>query len=318
MKLLSIVVPCYNEELSIPYFYDALSDVGCTLLKNQIELEIIFVDDGSTDDTLAIIKKYMKQDSRIKYVSFSRNFGKEAAMFAGLENSAGDYVAIMDADLQDPPSLLPEMLEILEHEDYDMVATRRVNRVGEPRIRSFFAHHFYKLINRFIDFEIVDGARDYRLMKRTAVNAILSVREYNRFSKGIFGWIGFKTKWLEYENQKRVAGETKWSFIKLLRYSIEGITAYTTLPLTISLWIGMIMCIISVVGAVYVAVGTLISGQSGQGWASLVCIILFLGGVQLFGLGIVGEYLSKTYLESKRRPIYIIRESNILPPENKN
>lgn len=315
-KMISIIVPCYNEEKALPYFFKEIVRVADEMsATNGLCFEILFVDDGSKDHTLQILKDYSKTDSRIRYISFSRNFGKEAAMFAGLENVSGDYVAVMDADMQDPPSLLPQMYAILQDEEYDSVATRRVDREGEPPIRSFFARLFYKIINRISDADIVDGARDFRLMKRSMVDAILSMKEYNRFSKGIFGWVGFHTKWLPYENIERVAGETKWSFWKLFKYSIQGIVAFSTAPLAIASVIGIISCLISFIMVLYIVGRTLLFGDPVGGWPSLVCIILFLGGIQLFSIGVLGQYLAKTYLETKKRPIYIIRESNKIPPK---
>ena len=272
--------------------------------------EFIFVDDGSKDQTLALLRDFAKKDDRVKYLSFSRNFGKEAAIYAGLENAQGDYVAVMDADMQDPPSLLPEMYTTLQSGEYDCVATRRVNRDGEPPIRSFFARQFYRLINRISDADIVDGARDFRLMKRQMVNAILSMQEYNRFSKGIFGWVGFKTKWLPFQNVERIAGETKWSFWKLFKYSIQGIVAFSTAPLAIASITGVLSCIIAFLMVIYIIIKTLIFGDPVGGWPSTICIILFLGGIQLFCIGILGQYLAKTYLETKQRPIYILKETN--------
>lgn len=307
MKL-SIVVPCYNEQAALPLFYDEVKKIIATL---SLEVEIIFVDDGSKDETLSLLKKFALEDSIVKYISFSRNFGKEAAMYAGLKHSTGDYVVLMDADMQDPPALLPQMINIIENENYDSVATRRVTRKGEPPIRSFFARGFYKIINRISSCDIVDGARDFRLMKRKMVDAILSMEEYNRFSKGIFGWVGFKTKWLPYENIERVAGETKWSFWKLFKYSIEGIIAFSTTPLVISTLVGFLMVIAAFLYLIYIIINTITYGNSVNGWPSLVCIILFIGGIQIFFMGIIGQYLAKTYLETKKRPIYITSETNI-------
>ena len=276
----------------------------------NVHLELIFVNDGSRDKTLEKIKELRKKDKRIRYLSFSRNFGKEAAMFAGLSYSTGDYVAVMDADLQDPPHLLPEMLLLLkEKSEYDCVATRRVTRKGEPPIRSFFARLFYKLINKVSAVELVDGARDYRLMKRQVVDALLQLKETNRFSKGLFGFVGFETKWLEYENIERVAGESKWSFFKLFKYAIEGIVAFSTAPLTIAVLIGLFFCIIAFLMIVFIIVKTLLFGDPTSGWPSLVCVIFLVSGIQLFCIGIIGEYLAKTYLETKKRPIYIVKET---------
>lgn len=309
MEKISIVVPCYFEEKSLPLFYEAVDDVSKRM--SDVEFEIIFVNDGSTDKTLAIMKEYSKIDERVKYIGLSRNFGKESALYAGLESSTGDYVAVMDADLQDPPELLLEMYSSLKNEDYDCVATRRIDRKGEPLIRSFFAKCFYKLINKISNADIVDGARDFRLMKRKMVDSILQIKEYNRFSKGIFGWVGFNTKWLEYENIERAAGETKWSFWKLFKYSIEGIVAFSTVPLLISSFIGLLFFIISLVMIGVIVLRTIIFSDPVAGWPSLVCIVFFVGGIQLFCTGILGQYLAKTYLETKNRPIYIIKESNI-------
>lgn len=314
-KTVSIVVPCYNEEESIPLYYDAVKK----LFDNELascELEVIFVDDGSRDKTLEVMKKYAHADKRIKYISFSRNFGKESAIYAGLEHASGTYIAVMDVDLQDPPHLLIDMIDCLDNEDIDIVGTRRVTRKGEPPVRSFFARLFYKWINKMSDVPIVDGARDYRLMKRKVVDSILDVKEYNRFSKGIFSWVGFKTKWLEYENIERVAGETKWSFFKLLIYAIDGIVAFSTQPLTVSAVVGVLMSIIALISLIFIVVRRLIFGDPVAGWASMVSFILFIGGIQMFFTGIVGIYLSKTYLETKHRPIYISREDNISNDEN--
>ena len=277
--------------------------------EGKIDFEIIFIDDGSKDKTLEVIKKLSEQDECIHYVSFSRNFGKEAAMYAGFEHANGEYVVTMDVDLQDPPHLIPEMIRCIEEEGYDSVATRRVTRKGEPPIRSFFARRFYGLINKISDADIVDGARDFRMMKRDMVNAILSMPEYNRFTKGIFGWVGFKTKWIEFENVERAAGETKWSFWKLFRYALEGIIAFSTVPLTIVSLIGVIVCIIAFLFLLFVVIRATIFGDPVAGWPSLICVISFLSGIQLLGIGVVGMYLSKTYLETKKRPIYIKKES---------
>lgn len=308
-EVVSIVVSCYNEEKSLPLFYKEINKVFERL--PEFKLELILVNDGSKDKTLEEMKKLHKKDNRVRYISFSRNFGKEAAMYAGLEYAIGDYVALMDADLQDPPSMLPDMLELIKNEslDYDCIATRRVSRKGEPPIRSFFARLFYKLVNKISDVELVDGARDYRLMKRQMVNAILELKEYNRFSKGLFGFVGFNTKWLEYENIERVAGETKWSFWSLFKYAIEGIVAFTTVPLTIASLLGIFFCIIAFIMIIVIIAKTLIFGDPTSGWPSMICVIFLVSGVQLFCLGIIGEYLSKTYLETKKRPIYIVKET---------
>jgi len=309
MKI-SVIVPCYNEELALHYFQQEMDYISEEKM-NYVEFEIIYINDGSQDKTMDVISQLAKKDKRIKYISFSRNFGKEAAIYAGLKNATGDLVAIMDADLQDPPSLLPEMYKAIVEEKYDSVATRRVDRRGEPPIRSFFARQFYKLMNKISNTDIVDGARDYRLMNRKFVNALLSMGEYNRFSKGLFGWVGFQTKWIEFENVERVAGETKWSFWKLFRYSIEGIVAFSTAPLALSAILGMIMCLLGTITIIFIVIRQLLFGNSVPGWASLACIILFLGGVQLLCLGILGSYMAKTYLEVKKRPIYICSETNV-------
>lgn len=306
MKI-SVVVPCYNEQESILLFYEEINKVSEEM---EQEFEFIFVNDGSSDHTLDCMKALSEKDARVKYVSFSRNFGKEAAIHAGFSKAEGDYIVMMDADLQDPPSLLPEMLSYME-QGYDSVATRRVTRKGEPPIRSFFARMFYKIINKISNIDIVDGARDYRLMTAQMKDAILAMPEYNRFSKGIFGWVGFRTKWLEYENVERVAGETKWNFWKLFLYSIEGIIAFSTAPLVLSSVFGMLFCILSFALIVFIIVRTILFGDPVAGWPSLVCIMFFIGGIQLFCHGITGQYLSKTYLETKNRPKYIIKDTNM-------
>ncbi len=307
MSLLTVICPCYNEEESVGLFYQEVMKNQDFFRGKDVEMEILFIDDGSGDKTLAEIKKLRAEDQRVRYVSFSRNFGKEAAMYAGLEKAKGDYVVIMDVDLQDPPHLLPEMFSCLE-QGYDSVATRRVNRKGEPVIRSFFARMFYKLMKRISKTEIVDGARDYRLMTRQMVDAILSMGEYNRFTKGIYGWVGFRTKWLEFENVERAKGETKWNFWKLLVYSIEGITAFSTAPLSISAFVGVLFCLLAFIMIIFIIVRKLIFGDPVSGWPSMVCIILMTSGVQFFCTGILGQYLAKTYLEVKRRPIYLAKE----------
>jgi glycosyltransferase involved in cell wall biosynthesis len=316
MEKISIVVPCYCEEQAIGLFYTEICKVADTM--KPVPFELIFVDDGSTDGSLSAIKQLAAEDSRIKYISFSRNFGKESAMYAGLCQAGGGYVAIMDADLQDPPSLLPEMYEEITKNGYDCVATRRVTRKGEPAIRSFFARRFYKTINRISKLEIMDGARDFRLMTRQMVRSIVSLGEYNRFSKGIFSWVGYNVKWLEYENIERAAGETKWSFWKLLIYSVDGIAAFSTVPLSISSVAGMLFFIISIIGIAVTIIRQLVWGYSAYGWSSLVCIILLIAGVQLFCIGILGHYLAKTYMESKHRPIYIVKQTNIAEGESDN
>ncbi len=309
MEKISVIVSCYNEEQALPLFYEEMERVRKQDFDGIAEFEYIFVNDGSKDNTLKEIKELREKDKKVRYISFSRNFGKEAAMLAGLEASEGDYVTLMDADLQDPPSLLRQMYNAIKEEGYDCVGTRRVTRKGEPPIRSFFARMFYKIINKMSSIEMVDGARDYRLMKRKVVDAIISLKEYNRYSKGLFSFVGFDTKWIEYENVERVAGETKWSFWKLFKYAIEGITAFSTTPLILSSLIGIIFCILSFVAIIFIIVRTLVNGDPTAGWPSLVCIIVFVSGVQLFSIGIIGQYLSKTYLEVKNRPIYIIKET---------
>ena len=306
---ISLVVPCYNEEEVLPYFYEEFCKVAEKL--SEFQLEVIFVDDGSKDRTLAIVKELAEKDTRVKYLSFSRNFGKEAAIYAGFQHADGDYVAMLDADLQDPPSMLPEMLRGIREEGYDSVATRRVSRKGEPPIRSFFARRFYRLMNRISTAEIMDGARDYRLMTRQFKEAILEISEYNRFSKGIFGWVGFKTKWIEFENVERKAGETKWSFWKLFKYSLEGIIGFSTAPLAMVSMLGVGVCCIAFLFLIFFLIRTLCFGDPVAGWPSMTCIILMLGGIQLLCIGILGMYLSKTYLETKKRPIYICGETNI-------
>ena len=309
MKKITVIVPCYNEEEALHYYYEEMSRV--MTLMNQYDFELLFINDGSKDNTLQVIKQLADNDERVRYVSFSRNFGKEAAMYAGFENSTGDYVCLMDADLQDPPKLLPEMVKAIEEEGYDSVATRRVTRQGEPPIRSFFARMFYKMMNRISDTELMDGARDYRLMTRQFVNSLLDMKEYNRFSKGLFGWVGYKTKWIEFENVERIAGETKWSFWKLFIYAIDGIVAFSTAPLAIASVIGMLMLFVAFFFIIFIVVRTLMFGDPVAGWPSLVCIITLIGGIQIFCVGILGQYLSKVYLETKNRPIYIVKESNI-------
>ncbi len=305
---LTVIVPCYNEEAALHFFYAEMEKVMQQM--QEVEFELLFVNDGSRDKTLEVIRELADKDERVKYVSFSRNFGKEAAIYAGLEHSTGDLTAIMDADLQDPPALLPEMYKAIVEEGYDSVATRRVSRKGEPPIRSFFARMFYKLMKKISKADIVDGARDYRLMSRQFVDALLEMGEYNRFSKGLFGWVGFKTKWLEYENIERVAGETKWSFWKLFLYSVDGIVAFSTMPLSLSALLGVCMCMVSVLAVIFIIVRQILYGGSAFGWPSMVCIMMFLGGIQLLCIGILGSYLAKTYLEVKKRPIYICKETN--------
>lgn len=307
MALFSAIVPCYNEEENIEYFYQEFMKNELFFREHDLEVELLYVDDGSKDRTVEKVKDLRKRDGRVHLISFSRNFGKEAAMYAGLEHAKGDYIAVMDADLQDPPSLLPEMFGYL-WDGYDQAATRRVTRKGEPPIRSFFARQFYKLINKFSRTEIVDGARDFRLMKRCVVDAILSVKEYNRFSKGIFEWVGFRTRWIEFENVERKYGETKWSFWKLFVYAMDGIVAYSTVPLAMAAFAGTLFCVIAFLMIIFVIVRKLLMGDPTSGWPSLVCIILLVSGIQLLCLGVIGQYLSKTYLEVKNRPIYITKE----------
>ena len=315
-ELISIIVPCYNEQAAIPFFYKEIDRIS-QVMKEETDFELLFVDDGSKDGTMAVLRELAANDKRVRYVSFSRNFGKEAAMYAGLENARGDLVAILDADLQDPPSLLPEMYASIKNDGYDSVATRRSTRKGEPKLRSFFARVFYKLMNRISKTELVEGARDFRLMTRQMVDSVLSVCEYNRFTKGIFTWVGYKTRWIEYENVERMAGETKWSFWKLFKYSLECIMAFSTVPLALSSFFGILFSLIAVIGIVFVIVRQAVWGGSAYGWASTVCIILFVAGIQLFCIGILGQYLAKTYLETKKRPIYIAKETEkAIRPDN--
>ena len=309
MEKISVVVSCYNEEKALPLFYEEMERVRKKDFEGIVEFEYIFVNDGSKDNTLKIIKELNQKDPKVRYISFSRNYGKEAAMYAGLEAAEGDYVTLMDADLQDPPALLKQMYDAIKNEGYDSVGTRRVTRKGEPPIRSFFARMFYKIINKMSNIEMVDGARDYRLMKRQVVDSIISLKEYNRYSKGLFSFVGFDTKWIEYENVERVAGETKWSFWKLFKYAIEGITAFSTTPLIFSSIVGLIFCLVAFIAIIFIIVKTLVYGDPTAGWPSMACIIVFVSGIQLFTIGIIGQYLSKTYLEVKKRPIYIIKET---------
>lgn len=306
-KILTIIVPCYNEEESVPLFYAETLRQEPFFHEKDVELEFIFVDDGSGDDTAAAVRRLHEKDERVHLISFSRNFGKESAIVAGLEAASGDFCVLMDADLQDPPAILPEMYGYIE-EGYDSVATRRVDRKGEPPIRSFFARRFYGLMRRISKTEIVDGARDYRLMTRQVADAILSMKEYNRFSKGIFGWVGYRTKWIEYENVQRVAGETKWSFWKLFLYSLDGIMAFSTAPLSIASFFGILFCIAAFIFMVFIFIRALLYGDPVAGWPSMVCIISFIGGVQLLCIGIMGQYMSKLYMEVKQRPKYLVKE----------
>ena len=309
MDKISVIVSCYNEEKALPLFYEEMERVRKQDFENIAEFEYIFVNDGSKDNTLNEIKELRQNDSKVRYISFSRNFGKEAAMLAGLEASTGNLVTLMDADLQDPPALLKQMYDAVKNEGYDTVGTRRVTRKGEPPIRSFFARMFYKIINKMSSIEMVDGARDYRLMKRKVVDAIISLKEYNRYSKGLFSFVGFDTKWIEYENVERVAGETKWSFWKLFKYAMEGIVSFSTTPLVLSALIGLLFCLVAFILLIVIIVKTLVWGDAVSGWPSLACIVVFFSGIQLFFLGVIGMYLSKTYLEVKKRPIYIVKET---------
>lgn len=304
-KLISVVVPCYNEEAVLGKFYEEVTRVAKEM--PEVKFEYAFVDDGSSDGTLKELEKLAKKDERVRFVSFARNFGKEGALLAGLEYAKGDYIATMDADLQDPPALLPEMYEYVKDGEYDCVGTRRVNRDGEPPIRSFFARIFYKLINRMSKIDMVDGARDYRLMTRQMVDAIISMREYNRYSKGLFSFVGFRTKWIEFKHVDRAAGETHWSFWKLFAYAIEGICAFSTVPLVVAAVLGLLFCFVAFVMIVIIIVKTLAFGDPVSGWPSLICAILIMGGLQMMALGVIGQYLAKTYLETKRRPVYIVR-----------
>lgn len=306
---ISVVVPCYNEQGALPFYYDKMKEVMA--LMPELSFEIIIVDDGSADGTLETAKQLAKSDERIRYISFSRNFGKEAAMYAGLKNASGKYTAIMDADLQDPPEMLPKMYRVITEEGYDAVGTRRVTRKGEPPVRSFFARKFYKIMSRISKANMVDGARDYRLMNRKYVDALLSLGEYNRFSKGLFGWVGFKVKWLEFENVNRIAGETKWSFGQLFLYSLDGIVAFSNVPLYMASIAGIGSFIAAIAAMIFIIVRRLVFGDPVAGWASTVVIILFIGGIQLLSIGILGLYLSKLYLEAKNRPIYLLDETNI-------
>lgn len=306
-ELLSIVVPCFNEGEALPIYYRETKKILDTM---DIDYELLFIDDGSRDNSLLEMMMLSEMDNNVYYYSFSRNFGKEAAMYAGLKNSRGDYVTIMDVDLQDPPALLPEMLNKIRNEGYDSVATRRKDRKGESKIRSFFANMFYKIINKMSDADIVSGARDYRLMNRKMVDAVVSISESNRFSKGIFGWVGFNTYWLSYDNVERSAGKTKWSFWKLTKYAINGIIDFSNTPLDIASFFGIFMTFVAFVMLIFIVVRKLLFGDPVQGWTSTICVIIFIGGIQLFCIGIMGQYIGKTYMESKDRPIYIVSKSN--------
>lgn len=305
---LSVIVPCFNEQDSVDIFYKEIINYLHDL---HSLYEIIFIDDGSRDNTLEKIKNLSELDNNVKYISFSRNFGKEAALYAGLKKSEGDYVVVMDVDLQDPPKLLPKMLEIIQNCEYDIVGTRRVSRKGEPVIRSFFARLFYKFINAVSDIKLVDGARDYRLMTRQVTDSILELDEYNRFSKGLFTWVGFKTYWIEYENIERAVGETSWSFWGLLKYSIEAIVSFSTVPLSLSTFFGVLFSLLSFVAILFIILKNLLYSNPVPGWPSTVCLILFVSGIQLISIGILGKYLEKTYIETKNRPIFIIKETNL-------
>ena len=310
METISIIIPCYNEEEAIPVYYETMVRQMDEMEEQQkVQFELIFVDDGSKDHSLFEMRRLAQKDMRCRYLSFSRNFGKEAAMYAGLQAANGDYVTVMDVDLQDPPSLLPKMYEMLQSGTCDCVAARRSSREGEGKIKSFLSNAFYGVINRLSKTEIVSGARDYRLMSRKMTDAVLSMAEYNRFSKGIFSWVGFKTKWIDYKNVERVAGTTKWNFWGLLKYSIEGIVGFSTAPLLMAAGLGLAFCVLAFVGIIIVVVRALMFGDPTSGWPSLVCIILLCSGVQLLCTGIAGEYLAKTYLETKHRPIYIAAET---------
>ena len=311
MKLLSIIVPCYNEQEVLPLFYDKITEVmnGMKEESPELDYEVVFINDGSRDGTLEGLRKYAKMDSRIRYISFSRNFGKEAGMFAGLEAAKGDYVVVMDADLQHPPEFLPEMYSYVSSGEYDCATTRRVDREGESKVRSYFARKFYKIMNKISQTEIVDGAQDFRFMSRQMVNAILSMREYNRFSKGIFSWVGFRTKYIEIKNVERAAGTTAWSFWGLFKYSLEGIIAFSTAPLAIASLLGIISCAVAIIFAVITVIEKLCFGNNTSGYPTIVCLILLLGGLQLFTTGILGQYLAKTYMECKKRPVYLVQET---------
>lgn len=306
-ELISIIVPCFNEQEALPLFY---KETKAVLNGIDIDHEMILVDDGSKDDTLNVMRQLAKEDKCVRYISFSRNFGKEAAMYAGFVNAKGDYVCTMDADMQDPPNLLPQMLDTLRTQDYDSVATKRINRTGESKIRSFFAKMFYKLIKVIAEAEIVDGSRDYRLMKRRMVDSVVQMSEYNRFSKGIFGWVGFKTYWLEFENVERIAGETSWSLWGLFKYAIDGIINFSSMPLSIASWFGFIMTFVAFAMLLFIIFRKMIFGDPVAGWASTMCVIIFIGGIQLFCLGIMGQYIGKSYMETKKRAHYIVAESN--------
>ena len=311
MKLISVVVPCYNEQEVLPLFYNEINKVIAQMQSeyDDLEFELLFINDGSKDNTLKMLRELSASDNRVRYISFSRNFGKEAGMFAGMENSKGDYVVVMDADLQHPPKFIPQMYKYVSEEGFDCATTRRVSRKGESKIRSWFAMKFYKIMNKISQTEIVDGAQDFRFMTRKMVDAVLSMKEYNRFSKGIFSWVGFNVKYIEYENVERAAGTTAWSFWKLFLYSLEGIFAFSTAPLALASLLGGLSCLIAFIWIIAIIIKTIVFGESVQGFPTIMCAIFFVGGLQLFCTGILGQYLSKTYLETKRRPIYIISET---------
>lgn len=308
MKTLDVIVPSFNEEKNISDFFKEISK---ELKPVDLDWRIIFVNDGSKDNTLSIIKKLAAIHEEVFYISFSKNFGKESALYAGLKKSTADYVTIMDADFQDPPFLIPKMLDCMRNSNYDVISCRRTNRKGEPAIRSFFARLFYKIINRVTDVSLVDGARDFRLMTRPVVDAVLELTEYNRFSKGIFEWVGFDTHWIEYENVERTEGESSWSFWSLFKYSIEGIISFTTAPLNVAIVLGLIISLISFIAILFIVLRTLLFGDPVEGWPSTISIILFVSGIQLFTIGILGQYISRIYLETKKRPLYLIKETNI-------
>ncbi len=310
-KTLTVVVPCKNEKEVLPVFYKKICEVKKASLDQVVETDLLFIDDGSDDGTLDVMKSLATSDENVHYISFSRNFGKESAIYAGLEHATGDYIAIMDADLQDPPEMLRDMIDILFAKEADLVGTRRVTRKGEPAIRSFFARMFYRLMDKISETEVVDGARDFQVMDKKVAKAILAMGEYNRFSKGITGWVGYRKKWLEYENVERAAGETSWSFWQLVMYAMEGITAFSTVPLVMSSVIGLVFCVLAFLAIIFIIVRTLIFGDPTSGWPSLVCIIMLISGVQLLGIGILGQYLAKTYLETKNRPKYLVSESDL-------
>ena len=311
MKLISVVVPCYNEQEVLPLFYNEINKVIAQMQSeyDDLEFELLFINDGSKDNTLKMLRELSASDNRVRYISFSRNFGKEAGMFAGMENSKGDYVVVMDADLQHPPKFIPQMYKYVSEEGFDCATTRRVSRKGESKIRSWFAMKFYKIMNKISQTEIVDGAQDFRFMTRKMVDAVLSMKEYNRFSKGIFSWVGFNVKYIEYENVERAAGTTAWSFWKLFLYSLEGIFAFLTAPLALASLLGVLSCLIAFICIIAIIIKTIVFGESVQVFPTIMCAIFFVGGLQLFCTGILGQYLSKTYLETKRRPIYIISET---------